>query len=157
MASMTAGRVLEIKGNSQVFSVLESTPLAELVREACRRNIGAVLVTGATGQLCGIVSERDIMRQCERQADFQRVTAGEVMTRDLATVRMEDDIDTVMDLMISRKIRHLPVLAGAQVAGVITVRDLLFAMRRADHEELQRFVEYLQSTLNERERSKHSA
>jgi CBS domain-containing protein len=71
------------------------------------------------------------------------------MTKNLAVVSPSDDINMVMDLMITRKVRHLPVVSNNNVHGIITIRDLIMAMRQADQEEINRLVEYLQGNLND--------
>jgi CBS domain-containing protein len=148
---MNISKIIEAKGSQEIFSLPASTTLTQLIREACRRNIGAMLITDDKGVLAGIVSERDIMRQCDCGADFTKVTAGEIMSRNLITISPEDDINKAMDLMIKQQIRHLPVMSRKGIAGLITVRDLLLAMRKADQEELMKLVSYLQSCVPEEE------
>jgi CBS domain-containing protein len=121
--------------------------LSEFTRQACEKNIGALLVTDNNGKLAGIVSERDILHQCNAGVDFSKTTVDKIMTRSLITVKPTDDINFVMDLMITKRIRHLPVVLDDKIQGVITIRDLIHAMRKADKEEIHRLVEYLQSNL----------
>ena len=146
---MDAQKILDAKGQAQanIFSVPASTTLSEFVKLACERNVGALLVTDKYGKPAGIVSERDILRQCNAGADFKKTSVGQIMSRELATVSPNDDMNAVMDLMIKRKVRHLPVVLDNKILGIITVRDLIQAMRKTDEEEMRKLVEYLQSTL----------
>ncbi len=147
---MNIRRILEAKGTSEVYTLEETATLAEFVQRACEKDIGAMLVTHRDGTIAGILTERDILRQCHAGADFRATRVGDVMTRRVATVQADDDIKTAMDYMVTLKIRHLPVLEGDRLAGLITVRDLLLAMRKADDRETQLLVDYLRQSLRER-------
>lgn len=149
MKSLTVQSVLDAKGSAEVITIPAAKTLAEFVRQTVERNIGAMLARDAAGNIVGILTERDILRQCYKQAEFDKVTVGDVMTRDLVTVAPGDDIHVAMDLMFQKKIRHLPVMADQTFLGVITVRDLIYAMRKADKEELNCFIAYLQNSLGE--------
>ena len=70
------------------------------------------------------------------------------MTTNLITVHAEDDVNIAMDQMIAKKIRHLPVMSNAGFQGIITVRDLLYAMREADKNDVQALVDYLQNAVD---------
>jgi len=146
--SMDVQKILDTKtGTNSLFTIPGNTSLEEFIRQACEKKIGALLVTDNDGKPVGIVSERDVLYQCNLKTDFKKTTVGEIMTRNLIVVKPADDINTVMDLMISKKIRHLPVVSEDKVLGIITIRDLIHAMRKADQEEIHRLVEYLQSNL----------
>ena len=151
MNHLTVQSVLDAKGSGEVITIPAAATLAEFVRQACDLNIGAILARDDDGNVAGILTERDILRQCCRKADFDKVTVDDVMTRKLITVAPSDDIHVAMDLMFQKKIRHLPVMAGQEFKGVITVRDLIHAMRKADQDEINSFVAYLQGSLNQAE------
>ncbi len=145
---MFVNDVIRAKGSNEVFAMSADSTVAEMVHEACQRNIGAVLVRDSDGKLAGIVSERDVMRECNRGTQLDAAQLQDIMTRDLASVSLNDDVTRAMDLMISMKIRHLPVLSTEKIEGVITVRDVIEAMRSADKSEMERFVEYLQDQVD---------
>lgn len=146
---MDVQKILDAKRQAAaIFTVPLGTTLSEFVRQACEKEIGALLVVDEAGKPVGIVSERDILRQCNEHADFNKVTVDQVMTKNLAMVTPSDDINMVMDLMIARKVRHLPVVSNNNVHGIITIRDVIMAMRKSDKEEISRLVEYLQENLH---------
>lgn len=147
---MKVQKILDAKGSGEVFTMREQDTLADFVRMACEKDVGAMLVTNAEEEIVGIVTERDILRQLNTGADFRKTRLGAVMTRKLAAVQVDDDIQTAMDYMVTLKIRRLPVLAGKEVAGLITVRDLLLAMRLADDRETHMLVDYLRQSLEAR-------
>ena len=88
-----------------------------------------------------------VMDQNDTLADFVK-KACELEVG--AMLIADDDIKTAMDCMITLKIRHLPVLSGKEIAGLITIRDLILAMRQADDRETRQFVEYLRRSLEAR-------
>lgn len=145
---MDVQKILDTKGGvGKIFTISQETTLEEFVAQACEKRIGALLVTDSEGMPVGIVSERDILFQCHARVDFSKTTVGMIMQKNLVVVKPADDINIAMDLMISRRIRHLPVVSDNKVLGIITIRDLIHAMRKADQEEIHRLVEYLQGNL----------
>jgi CBS domain-containing protein len=145
---MKIQKIIDTKGDSSVFSIPATSTLTDLVREAVERKIGALLVTDENGKMAGIISERDVIRQCHEKADFNNTLVSDIMTQNLITASPDDDIHEAMDIMVEKKIRHLPILEGDEIKGIITVRDLIHTMRKADEEETQRLVEYLQGSIS---------
>jgi len=146
---MDVQRILDTKGSTEVFAIGPEVRVSALVKQLCEKGVGALLITNDDGSLAGIVSERDVIRQIGAGVDLDTVTAGEIMTRDVVSVKPEDDINAAMDLMVAKKIRHLPVVSEKGPHGLVTVRDLMHAMREADRNDIQKLVEYLQSELPE--------
>ncbi len=144
---MKIQNVLDAKGDSRIFSIPTTYTLTDFVKEACERKVGALLVTDAQGKMAGIISERDVIRQCYAKADFDTMLVSDVMTKDLITASPDHDIHDAMDILVQKKIRHLPILEGDEIKGLITVRDLISAMRKSDKDETHLLVEYLQSSL----------
>ena len=144
---MNVQRILDSKGSTAVFAIDRRATVAELVQGLAGRGVGALLVTDDNGALAGIVSERDVIRLVARGTDIAGTTVAEIMTRDLVSVAPEDDIHSAMDLMVAKKIRHLPVVLKGEPKGLITVRDLMHAMREADRGEVEKLVEYLRTEL----------
>lgn len=113
---------------------LEST--RDVLKRMVEANVGAVLVCDGPG-LVGIFTERDVLKLAETGASFDRLPIEEVMTRRPVTCTADDDIFSVCELMRQRKIRHVPVVEGDNVHGVVSVRDILaFLMERQwrDHD-----------------------
>ena len=148
---MNVQAILDVKESADLFIMDENSTIRDFLAEACRREVGAMLVTNEKGELTGIVTERDVIRQANELGDFKRTLLADIMTRDVVFVQVLDDIQIAMDYMVSLKIRHLPVLSGTDIAGLITIRDLILAMRVADDKETRLFVEYLQKSLKEKE------
>lgn len=85
--------------------------------------ISSVLVLKGKGP-AGIVTERDVVNVVAEGKDPRKVTVGEHMTRDLATVGPRTDLAEAASLMAERRIRHLPVVVKGALAGVISIRDI---------------------------------
>ena len=92
-------------------------------------NIGALIVVSAAGMPIGIVSERDIVREAARNEQVFGRAVGEIMTRDVITGVPEDDLASVANLMTEKRIRHLPVVTGGKLIGIISIGDVVKAQR----------------------------
>ena len=104
-------------------------PTATLMAAAqllCKHRIGAVVIRGAAGRLAGILSERDIVRVLgERGAAVLDEPVSAVMTRKVISCRQNDTVAEIMEMMTSGKFRHLPVVEGDRVVGLISIGDIV--------------------------------
>lgn len=107
----------------------------EVAHAMVERNIGAVPVL-RDGLLVGIFSERDLMKRVVVEGRDPRTTrVGEVMTEDPLTVSPDESLETCMLLMRRHGFRHLPVCAGTELRGIVSLRDiLLHDLNEKDHE-----------------------
>ncbi|MFH0909424.1 MAG: CBS domain-containing protein [bacterium] len=142
---MKLRRVLEAKARHEVWTIPMDGNVSDFIRTAVRRGVGALIVVDDKGKPAGILSERDIVRHCERKTDFDHTPVGLIMTRDIVTGNMDDDIAVGMGLMIKHRIRHLAVLEGDRIAGIATLRDIICAMRDATEEELHQIMAFLKN------------
>jgi CBS domain-containing protein len=106
-----------------VLSVPPDTALAEAARRMSGDRVGAVMVLDE-GKLVGILTERDLMRAVG-DARVEGSTVADWMTRDPETVDPDDTTEMAATLMIHGGFRHLPVLQGGDVVGVVSIRDLM--------------------------------
>lgn len=121
-------RVSEILKNKS--SAIEAVGPRETVEHLARRmrqaNIGALLIHDEHGGLAGLVSERDVIRALvDRGPRALRLTAADVMDRSPAVCRPEDTIARVARMMTERRIRHVPVLTGRRIEGVVSLGDIV--------------------------------
>ncbi len=120
--------------NSTVFQVSPSTTVFEALRLLSDYGVGAMVVMDQ-GKLVGLVSERDYTRKVALLGkNSKETTVADIMTRSVITVTPDTGTLACMSLMSQHKIRHLPVLQGAQVLGMISIRDLMNDII-ADHEQ----------------------
>ncbi|MCC6306359.1 MAG: CBS domain-containing protein [Rhodobacteraceae bacterium] len=115
-------------GESPVITVAPDAPLAEAAALLSRHRIGAVVVVQGPGQVAGILSERDIVRELARRGGGclnERVEA--IMTRDITTCTTDEDADGVLVKMTVGRFRHLPVVEGGRMIGLISIGDVVKA------------------------------
>ena len=136
---MKIDELLKTKGRAVVVIGPEETALAA-VQRLVQNNIGALPVCDAKGTLLGIVSERDLLKQCsQRVKEIGSIKVKDVMTRDVAIGIPEDDLDYVMSIMSQKGIRHLPIMVGQKLEGMVSMRDIA----EAQLEESKAQVRYL--------------
>jgi CBS domain-containing protein len=128
-----------------VFAESHQTVL-EVASLMVEHNIGAVPVL-EDGNLAGIFSERDLMRRVVVGGkDPARTPVGEVMTEDPLTVAPNDQLETCMTLMKRHGFRHLPVCAGRELKGVVSLRDILLHDLDEKDDEVRMMRAYMHSS-----------
>ena len=121
---MTVRAILDTKGH-QIVSVEPEAKLSAAINTLGERKIGAVLVM-SKGSIEGILSERDIVRALgERGAGVLDQPVREVMTRKVVSCRQSDTVAAIMEMMTMGKFRHLPVVEGERVVGLISIGDIV--------------------------------
>jgi CBS domain-containing protein len=141
---MTIAAVIREKGRN-VVSVAPDAGIAEIAAIIASRRIGAVMVLADHGGLAGIVSERDVVKALAKHGTkVLELTASDLMTRNVTTVDMHTSIDHAMEIMDAGYFRHLPVLDGGELAGIVSIRDLVkhrITMHQRDLEVLKAAVQ----------------
>lgn len=132
--------------SSPVVTVTEDTPLKRVAALLLEHDISAVPVVDAQGGIVGIVSEADLisveaepgtehrLHRGPRVQDQVPTTAGDAMTRDVVAVNQETDESHIARIMLDRRLKHVPVVLGKDVVGIVSRRDLLKALARSDLE-----------------------
>ena len=121
------GDLLGEKG-TEIFSIAPEATVAEAVSVLAEKGIGSLLVM-KEGGLCGIVTERDYARKVVAGGlSSEDTSVAEIMTADVFTTGAEQNIDECMMLMTEKRIRHLPVVDGERVVGLISIGDLMKAI-----------------------------
>lgn len=113
-----------------VFRVVKVAPddtVSLAVARMLEENVGSVGVCDGE-KLVGMFTERDVLRLAGEGPDFHEVRVGDVMTRQLVTLAPDDDILAAARLMGDRKIRHLPVLEGENLLGIVGIREVVRAL-----------------------------
>ena len=122
---MHVAHILKEKGRAVEMADGGAT-VAEVARQLAAKRIGAVVVAGIDGRIAGIVSERDVIKAiAEEGSDALERPVADIMTRNVVTCREADTVDEIMALMTSRRIRHLPVVEGGKLAGIISIGDVV--------------------------------
>lgn len=127
--------VLKRKG-TDIVSIGPDEAVAAVARTLTERRIGAALVVDGGGRPVGILSERDIVRGVAGQGStVLQQPVSSLMTRDLVTCQPTDTMVQVMEVMTERRVRHLPVMDGERLVGMISIGDVVKA--RLDDAELE--------------------
>jgi CBS domain-containing protein len=122
---MRISDVLGRKG-SLVATVRPTTTINDALDKLAEHNIGALVVTNADGAIVGIVSERDIVRALpERGAEILAAEVSEIMTATVVTADPHTDVVDAMRSMTDKRVRHLPVLEGEELVGIVSIGDIV--------------------------------
>jgi CBS domain-containing protein len=144
MAMRTVRQLLEAKA-PEVFAIGPGAPVFEAIQLMADKRIGALLVMDA-GRLVGIVSERDYARKIVLQGRSSKDTpVRDIMTSQVISVGLSDSSDHCMQIVTERRIRHLPVVDGEAVLGVVSIGDLVKAVIEDQQLELAQLQRYIAS------------
>jgi len=140
----TVRQLLEAKAQ-EIYAIEPDAPVIEAIRLMADKQIGALLVMDGT-RLLGIVSERDYARKIVLHGRSSANTPVRmIMTADVITVRLDDTAEHCMQVVTEQRIRHLPVLHGGQVIGVVSIGDLVKAVIEDQQVELAQLQRYIAS------------
>lgn len=135
---MTVARILDKKGFT-IFTIRDDAPLSSVIKELAGRHIGVLVVTNASGQMVGMVSERDVIRELGINENIAGKTAASVMTRTVCKCTPEDTEGEIMERMGKAGVRHLPVEHNGKLVGLVSARDIL-NLRIAKLDELMQEI-----------------
>ncbi|MEN2401957.1 CBS domain-containing protein [Flavobacterium sp. MC2016-06] len=139
---MTVNQILNAKGKN-VYSVLPSNTVYEALKVMGEKNIGAILVIENT-ELKGILSERDYARKIVlKDKSSKETSVHEIMESTVFTVTLADNLDACMELMSTKRIRHLPVLEDGIVVGIISISDVVKAIIEIQKDTIQHLNSYI--------------
>ena len=131
---MKIAEILRAKGRA-VASIHPEQTVASAVHEMKQRGVGALVVSRDRAHLVGIVSERDVVRALADDRGVLDRRVGEIMSTNVVTCTPEHTVTDAMALMTHRRHRHLPVLEGDGLVGIVSIGDLVKA--RLDELELE--------------------
>lgn len=137
------GQLLDHKGH-EVHAVAAGASVIDAIRSMADRHVGALVVMeGDT--LAGIVSERDYARKVVLQGRSSATTAvRDIMSAPVVTASPDDTVDHAMRIMTDRRIRHLPVLQGGKLVGVVSIGDLVRSTIDAQRSTIEALQSYIQ-------------
>ncbi|MEP0944006.1 MAG: CBS domain-containing protein [Rhizobiaceae bacterium] len=139
---MSVSEILNGKGGT-VITVTPETSLVDVTKTLAKHKIGA-LVAKDGNAVCGIVSERDIVRHVANDgAEALQHNVADCMTKAVISCTRTDTIDTVMEKMTAGRFRHLPVIEDGELLGIISIGDVVkrkIEMAERDAEELKRYI-----------------
>lgn len=122
---MILEQILNDKGGN-VITVADTVSLSSVAQTLDTHRIGAIVALTAQGQISGVLSERDIVRQVARHGQGAlEMRVAETMTRDVVTATRTMALDDALQLMTDRRIRHLPIVEDGDLIGVVSIGDLV--------------------------------
>jgi CBS domain-containing protein len=134
--------VLSQKGQA-IWSISPEASVFDAIESMSERHVGALVVLSA-GQLIGIITERDYARKVILKGRQSRETkVREIMSAPVLYVTPEQTIGDCMHLMTSRQIRHLPVLEGDSVAGIVSIGDIVNWLVTAQDDTIRHLHNYI--------------
>jgi len=135
---------LKLNKNRQIWTISKDQSVRQALTLMSEKNIGAIIIVDNNDFPIGIFSERDYARKIILKGKSSKDTLlDEVMTKELITVTRDYKIEQCMEIMIKKKIRHLPVLEDKKIVGIISIGDLLKIMI----EEQKELIDHLQKFI----------
>ncbi len=122
---MTIAQILKTKG-SAVISINKDFPILDAVKTMNDKKIGATLVRDEKGNICGVLSERDIVRELANYgARLLDMTVADIMTKEIFTCTSNHSVEEAMSIMTNKRFRHLPVVDDGELVGLISIGDVV--------------------------------
>jgi CBS domain-containing protein len=139
----TVGNLLQVKGHT-VWSIGPEATVYEALQLMADKDVGALLVLDG-GRVAGIFSERDYARKIILKGKASRETpVGDIMTERVIYVRPDQSVVACMALMTHHHIRHLPVLDGGELIGLISIGDVVKAIMSEQEFMIEQLENYIQ-------------
>ena len=135
--------ILQHKG-TDVHTISPEATIQHVMETLVEQRIGSLVVCNDNGNVLGIITERDVLRECtQRGAHVQSTRVREVMTTQLLIGALDDDVQYVMGIMTHNRVRHLPIIVGTRLMGLISIGDVVKAQLEETEFENRYLREYI--------------
>lgn len=142
---MNVSNILSAKGGNPI-TLRETAKVTDALATLYQNNIGALIVVDSAGNVSGILSERDIVRRLhDTGTEILEHPVTACMTGNPFHCTPDSSVDEVMQTMTNRRIRHMPVLTGGRLVGVISIGDVVKRKIEQTQEEAEALREYIAS------------
>jgi CBS domain-containing protein len=136
--------ILQAKGSAVTIIGPEAT-IHDAMKTLVSHRIGSLVVCDEHGKVVGIITERDILRECAVRSERVKETkVREVMSTNLIIGVLDDEVGYVMGIMTQNRIRHLPIMTGERLEGMISIGDVVKAQLEATEFENRYLKDYIQ-------------
>jgi CBS domain-containing protein len=128
----------------EIVTVGPNDSITQAIDSLFKHNIGALPVCGGDGKLVGIISERDILKGLhERGKDVTGAKVKDLMTTDVIVGIPEDELEETLVTMTEKGVRHLPVMVGPRVIGMLSIRDVIEERLTECHTQVRYLSDYI--------------
>jgi CBS domain-containing protein len=142
---MSVSHILGVKGRN-VITAAPDENVQDTAQKLAKNRIGAIVVVDANGGIAGIVSERDIVRSlASLGASAMTQPVSKIMSTAVKTCKFGDSETELMALMTTNRIRHLPVVDGGKLSGMISIGDIVKFRIEAIEREAEEMKSYIAS------------
>jgi CBS domain-containing protein len=137
--------ILKVKG-TEVVTIHEDSTLMAATELFFGKKIGSLLVVNGKGDINGILAPNDVLKAvgagCVENCSLQKV--HQVMTRDIICATEEDDIDYIEAIMTKNRVRHIPIMEGKQLKGIVSIGDVVNAQINVRDVENRYLMDYIE-------------
>lgn len=112
---------------SGVKTISPDKILKQALRSMIENKVGSLIVTEGKNIPTGIITERDILRYIDRMDNWEETVIGDIMTKELIIGLLDDDVEVIMEFMTKNYFRHVPILDGRELVGIISIGDIIKA------------------------------
>lgn len=128
---------------SALWTIAPEATVFEAIKLMADKNIGSLLVMSG-GRLSGIFTERDYTRKIALQGKSSKQTqVWEIMPKEIITVTPDDSVESCMKLMTEKRVRHLPVVEGGNLVGIISIGDLVNCIISTQNAAIEQMEQYI--------------
>jgi CBS domain-containing protein len=140
---MRVSNLLEGKG-TMVVTVTRDATVGDVVADLAHHRIGALVVSPDGVTIQGIVSERDIVKRLSvLRTQLLEDPVASIMSTDVQVCSPDDDIESIMNVMTERRIRHVPVVEGGRLVGIVSIGDVVKSRIEALEKDRNELMEYI--------------
>lgn len=140
---MSVQKILDQKGGDVLLAEHGDT-ITKTVAAMCERGVGSAIVVGPDGLPVGILTERDVLRQFARHGEnLGQQSTGELMSTPVHTTTPDASIESVMQLMTRHRFRHVPIVDGDTLVGIVSIGDVVKARLQETEAEAESLRKYI--------------
>jgi len=127
MSSNNENTLLSKLLTRDVISINENETIYNAIKLLANNNIGALPVVNSEMELCGILSERDVIREISNNpsVNFKKSLINSIMTSNVITIEKNESSENIMDTMTNNKIRHIPIVDKKKLIGIVSIGDVV--------------------------------
>ena len=141
---MKLTELLKNKQSAETFKIDVNSTAKEAVELFTKHRVGSLVVTDGSSKLQGIVTERDVLYKCDGHPETMKI--ADIMTHkeDLIIATKDENLSYAMDVMINKRVRHLPIIDDGKLLGILSIGDVLKQVLEQSETEVKELREYIQ-------------